>query len=226
MNIYRSHNCNELRKKDVCKKVLLSWWINKKRDHGNLLFIDLRDNYGITQCIIDRENQNFSGKSHLINIFIKKFKGIIFNADTFDNNLMSNLDIHQNIVLENFNNKINEKLIYTLINTIEQNNKYLIITSYRPVSEFNFSLNDLKSRAKNFLIQEIQKPDDELIFALLIKNLSDRQIIIEKKLLNYIVKRIHRSYSKIFDFIYKIDEMSLKKKKPINVNLVKEILGE
>ena len=170
--------------------------------------------------------ENFSGKSHLVNIFIKKFKGVIFNADTFDNDNLSSLDIHQNIVLENLNNKINEKLIYTLINTVEQNDKYLIITSYRSISEFNFNLNDLKSRAKNFLIQDIQKPDDELIFALLIKNLSDRQIIIEKKLLNYIVKRIHRSYSKIFDFIYKIDEMSLKKKKPININLVKEILGE
>ena len=59
MNKYRSHNCNELRKKDIGKKVLLSGWINKKRDHGNLLFIDLRDNYGITQCIIDKENSNF-----------------------------------------------------------------------------------------------------------------------------------------------------------------------
>ena len=170
--------------------------------------------------------ENFSGKSHLINIFIKKFKGVIFNADTFDNNDLLSLDIHQNIVLENLNNKINEKLIYSLINTIEQNNKYLIITSHRPISEISFNLNDLKSRSKNFLIQNIQKPDDELIFALLIKNISDRQIIIEKKLVNYIVKRIHRSYSKIFDFIYKIDEMSLKKKKSININLVKEILGE
>ena len=170
--------------------------------------------------------ENFSGKSHLINIFIKKFKGVIFNADTFDNDDLSSLDIHQNIVLENLNNEINEKLIYTLINIVEQNDKYLIITSYRSISEINFNLDDLKSRAKNFLIQDIQKPDDELIFALLIKNLSDRQITLEKKLVNYIVKRIHRSYSKIFDFIYKIDEMSLKKKKSININLVKEILGE
>ena len=60
MNKYRSHNCDELRKKDIGKKVFLSGWINKKRDHGNLLFIDLRDNYGITQCIIDKENSNFS----------------------------------------------------------------------------------------------------------------------------------------------------------------------
>ncbi len=59
MNKYRTHNCNELRKSDVDKNVSLSGWINKKRDHGNLLFIDLRDNYGITQCIIDKENKNF-----------------------------------------------------------------------------------------------------------------------------------------------------------------------
>ena len=60
MNKYRSHNCNELRKEDVNKNISLSGWINKKRDHGNLLFIDLRDNYGITQCIIDRDNKFFS----------------------------------------------------------------------------------------------------------------------------------------------------------------------
>ncbi len=60
MNKYRTHKCNELRKSDVEKSVSLSGWINKKRDHGNLLFIDLRDSYGITQCIIDKENKNFS----------------------------------------------------------------------------------------------------------------------------------------------------------------------
>ena len=59
MNKYRSHNCNELRKEDLDKNISISGWINKKRDHGNLLFIDLRDNYGITQCIIDKENKNF-----------------------------------------------------------------------------------------------------------------------------------------------------------------------
>jgi len=59
-NKYRTHNCNELRKEHVGIVVVLSGWINKKRDHGNLLFIDLRDNYGITQCIIDKDNPNFN----------------------------------------------------------------------------------------------------------------------------------------------------------------------
>ena len=64
------------------------------------------------------------------------------------------------------------------------------------------------------------------MFALILKNLSDRQISLEKKLINYIIKRIDRSYSKIFEFIYKIDEMSLKKKKSINIKIIKEVLGE
>ena len=59
MNKYRTHTCSELTKDNSGKDVVLSGWINKKRDHGNLLFIDLRDNYGMTQCIIDKSNENF-----------------------------------------------------------------------------------------------------------------------------------------------------------------------
>ena len=85
---------------------------------------------------------------------------------------------------------------------------------------------DLKSRTKNFLLQNIDKPDDELIYALILKNLSDRQISLDKKLIDYIIKRIDRSYGKIFDFIYKIDQMSLKKKKSINFELIRNTLEE
>jgi len=59
VNKYRTHNCNELNKDNSEQVVALSGWINKKRDHGNLLFIDLRDNYGMTQCIIDKSNESF-----------------------------------------------------------------------------------------------------------------------------------------------------------------------
>ena len=76
------------------------------------------------------------------------------------------------------------------------------------------------------LLQNIDKPDDELLFALILKNLSDRQISIDKKLIDYIIKRIDRSYGKIVDFIYKIDEVSLKKKRSINLSTIKEVLGE
>ena len=59
MNKYRSHKCDELRKEDVGRDISLAGWINKKRDHGNILFLDLRDNYGLTQCIVDKNNPNF-----------------------------------------------------------------------------------------------------------------------------------------------------------------------
>ncbi len=59
MNKYRTHNCGELNKKNKNQDIILSGWINKKRDHGNLLFIDLRDNYGVTQCVVDKSNKFF-----------------------------------------------------------------------------------------------------------------------------------------------------------------------
>ena len=170
--------------------------------------------------------EKFSGKSHLVNIFIKKFKGIRFDAHQLDDSKLKEIKIHQNIVLENLDNTIDEKLFYTLFNMIDLDNKYLIVTSYKSIVDIEFKLNDLNSRAKNFLLQSIEKPDDDLVFALLVKNLSDRQISIEKKLINYVIKRIDRSYSKIFEFIYKIDEMSLKKKKSIDLKIIREVLGE
>ena len=79
MNKYRSHNCNELREKDVGKKVFLSGWINKKRDHGNILFIDLRDNYGVTQCIIDKGNKNFDSLERMQLETVIKIDGKVLN---------------------------------------------------------------------------------------------------------------------------------------------------
>ena len=170
--------------------------------------------------------ERFSGKTHLINIFLKKFKGIKIDSEQIDDKFLNKIKIYENIIIENLNNKVNESLFYTLLNIIDQDNKYLIITSLNPIVEINFSLNDLNSRSKNFLLANIEKPDDDLIFAIILKNLSDRQILIEKKLLEFIIKRIDRSYSKIFDFIYKIDEVSLKRKKPIDFKIIKEVLGE
>ena len=106
------------------------------------------------------------------------------------------------------------------------NNKFLIITSNQPIAEINFKLDDLRSRAKHCLLAKIENPDDELMFALILKNLSDRQITIDKKLIDFIIKRVERSYSKIFEFIYKIDKISLKKKKSIDFKIINEALKE
>ena len=170
--------------------------------------------------------EKYSGKTHLANIFLKKFKGIKINSTSFKNEDFKNLKIYENIVLEDFDKNINENLIYSFFNFIDQDNKYLIINSSIPISEIDFQLEDLRSRTKNCLVAKINKPDDELIFALILKNFSDRQILIDKKLIDYITKRINRSYGKIYEFIYKINEVSLIKKKSIDFKIIKEVLEE
>ena len=170
--------------------------------------------------------EKFSGKTHLVNIFLKKFKGIKINASEMNNQVLKDIKIYENIIIENLDDNVDENLFFTLLNIIDQDNKFLIVTSLKSIVEISFRLNDLNSRSKNFLLSYIERPDDELMFALILKNLSDRQISIDKKLIDYIIKRIDRSYSKIFDFIYKIDEISLKRKKSIDFKIIKEVLGE
>ena len=168
----------------------------------------------------------YSGKTHLVNIFIKKFKGIKFNSRLLKDEDLSKIKIYENIILEDLDENVDEKLIYSLLNIIDIDNKYIIVTSNKPIVEINFTLNDLKSRTNNFLLQTIEQPDDDLMFALILKNLSDRQISIDKKLIDFIIKRIDRSYGKISNFIYKLDQLSLKKKKSIDFKLIKEVLGD
>ena len=170
--------------------------------------------------------ENFSGKTHLINIFLQKFKGIKINANEITNQFLKDIKVCENIVVENLNNEIDENLFFTLLNIVDQDNKYLIATSNKPIVNLSFKLDDLNSRSKNFLLSTIEKPEDDLMFALILKNLSDRQISIDKKLIDFIIKRIDRSYGKIFDFIYKIDDVSLKRKKPIDFGIIKEVLGD
>ena len=168
--------------------------------------------------------EKYSGKTHLSNIFLKKFKGIKIDANSFENKNLKEIKIYENVILDNLGQNVDERLIYSLFNIIDQDNKYLIINSLIPVSKISFKLEDLRSRTKNCLVAKIDKPEDDLMFALILKNFSDRQIIIDKKLIDYIIKRVDRSYSKIFEFIYKIDEISLKRKKSIDFKIIKEVL--
>ena len=170
--------------------------------------------------------EKFSGKTHLINIFLKKFNGIKIESNLFNNEDLKTIKPFQCIVLEDLTLEIDENLIYTLFNIIDQDNKFLIVTSNKPIVEIDFKLQDLRSRTKNCLLAKIENPDDELMFALILKNLSDRQIALDKKLIDFIIKRVERSYGKIFEFIYKIDSISLKKKKSIDLKILKEVLGE
>ena len=174
--------------------------------------------------ILNIYGEKFCGKSHLANIFCKKNNSKKIEEKQLNDDILKELKLFEIIVLDNFKNITEERILYALFNLIDNDNKYLLINSLAPINEIEFKLNDLKSRSKNCLFAKIDSPDDDLMFAIILKNLSDRQITIDKKLIDFIIKRIDRSYGKISDFIYKIDELSLKKKKPIDFKTIKEIL--
>ena len=174
--------------------------------------------------ILNIFGEKFSGKTHLANIFKSKTKALIIDANDINNEIFKKIKLFDNIIIDNFEKNYDEKLIYSIFNLIDQDNKYMLINSLVPINEIQFELPDLISRSKNCLSAKIESPDDDLIFAIILKNFSDRQIKVEKKIIEFIINRIDRSYSKIYEFIYKIDELSLKKKKPINLKTIKEIL--
>ncbi len=174
--------------------------------------------------ILNISGEKYSGKTHLSNIFLNKNGGIKVEEKEINNEIFKKFKLYENIIIDNYDNKVDEKLIYSIFNLADQDNKYLIINSINPINKIDFKLNDLKSRSKNCLFAQIENPDDELMFAIILKSFSDRQIQIDKKLIDFITKRIDRSYGKIADFIYKVDELSLKKRKAIDLKTIKEIL--
>ena len=146
-------------------------------------------------------------------------------SNNIDDNVLKKIKLSNSIIIEDLDESFDEKLLYSLFNLVEQDNKYLLISSKKPIDTMKFTLPDLLSRLKNCIIANIEQPDDELIYAIILKSFSDRQIKLDNKIIDYIIKRIARSYSKMHEFIYKIDELSLKKKKSINFKIIKEIIN-
>ena len=174
--------------------------------------------------ILNISGDTFSGKTHLAKIFQYKSNALYLGYSDINEDALKKIKLNETIIIDDFEKIKNENLLYSLFNLIYQDNKYLLILSNRTISRINYNLDDLNSRAKNCIFAQIENPDDDLIFAIIVKSFSDRQIKLEKKLLEFIIKRIERSYGKIYEFIYKVDELSLKKKKPINLKTIREIL--
>ena len=186
-------------------KLIESWpnWSNK--------WINI---YGPTGC----------GKTHLINILKNKLKLTEIDAKNFDSKVNIQLENYQCLVIENFENNINENLLYSSINHIKQLDKYIIITSKKSIRDLNAKLSDLKSRFDSFLNLSINLPTDDMIRVIISKNFSDKQIDLNNRNLEFILKNIERSYEKISKFIKDIDDISLSTGKSININLIKKVL--
>ena len=165
-----------------------------------------------------------SGKSHLASILKNKTSCLKIGSNELNEKVFLKFKTKEALIIENLNEKISEKLLFSLWNIALQDNKYLLITSIKPISSYKFKLTDLISRVKSSLAIGIDLPGDDLISVILAKNFSDKQIKVEKKHIDYIIKRIDRSYEKISQFILTLDKYSLKKGSPFSLKLIKEVL--
>ena len=168
--------------------------------------------------------QEGSGKSHLSSILKNKTTAIEVESNKLNDDIFFKFKTKEALIIENLNEKISEKLLFSLWNVALQDNKYLLITSKKAITEYDFKLPDLKSRVNSAIMIGIKLPSDELISVILAKNFSDKQIKVEKKHIDYIIKRIDRSYEKISQFILTLDKYSLKKGSPFGLKLIKEVL--
>ena len=168
-----------------------------------------------------------SGKTHLSKILEKKIKKLkILNADEINDDTIIKLEKLELLIIDNYSNNIEQNLLYSLLNQSKQLEKYIMINSNTPIKNYTFDNEDLKSRIDSFLYIGIDLPTDDLLQVIIAKSFSDKQVYLDKKISQYIIKNVDRSYDKMFKFLKEIDEFSLSSGKAININLIKKLLNE
>ena len=165
---------------------------------------------------LDQKDRPIVGKK------INKIK--IVEAKKINDNTISNLSNLECLIIENFNKNINENLLYSILNHSKQLENFVLINSVKPLNQIEFELKDLKSRISSFIFIGIDLPTDELLQVIISKSFSDKQINLNPKISDYIIKNVERSYDKIFKFLKDIDDLSLSSGKSININLIKKVL--
>ena len=167
-----------------------------------------------------------SGKTHLAKILEKIIKTKLIESKNINNNFIKEIKKFDCLIIDNFKNDIEEKLFYSILNQSKQLDKYVLINSIMPLKNTKFNLEDLKSRVNSFIYIGIDLPTDDLLKVIISKTLSDKQISINPKILDYIIKNVERSYEKMFKFLKDLDELSLSTGKSININLIKKVLNQ
>ena len=168
-----------------------------------------------------------SGKTHLSKILEKKIKNVSFiDAKDVNDITLANLENTDCLIIDNFENNVEQKLFYSLLNQSKQLDNYILINSRHSLKQLNFNLEDLKSRLNSFVYIGIDLPTDDLLKVIISKSFSDKQIIFDPKLSDFIVKNIERSYDNVFKFLKNVDELSLSSGKAININLIKKVLNK
>jgi len=198
---------------------------NLIRDTSNSNVLNFLDKFPNWETkLINIVGEKKSGKSFILQLFRKKNQfNYISNKEDFEKKY-DELFLLDKLILDGF--QISEDKFFSLINHFILHKKYLIISSREPLTMLEIKLLDLKSRLKEFLLIEIQNPSDDLIYSLILKYFSDNQIVIKKDLVEYIVKKVDRSYSSIEKFLFKLNNQSIIKKKKIDYKLINEVLNE
>ena len=168
-----------------------------------------------------------SGKTHLSKILEKKIKRVMIIDETkINNKVIQNLNSFDCLIIDGFSNKIEENLLYSILNQTKQLNNFMLINSKSPLKKFEFKLPDLRSRINSFNFIGIDLPTDDLLKVIISKSFSDKQINLNPKITEYIIKNVERSYEKMFKFLSDLDKMSLSSGKSININLIKKVLNK
>ena len=167
-----------------------------------------------------------SGKTHLSTILEKKIKKIkLVEAGDINNTIVEELNYLDCLIIDNYSNNIDEKLFYSILNQSKQLENYILINSIPSIKELAFELKDLQSRINSFIYIGIELPTDDLLQVIISKSFSDKQININPKISEYIIRNVERSYEKMFKLLKDIDELSLSTGKSININLIKKVLN-
>ena len=168
-----------------------------------------------------------SGKTHLTSILEKKIGNTnVIDAININDKLVGKLENYKCLIIENYKNNIDEKLLYSILNQSKQLENYVLINSIDPINKNKFKLSDLMSRINSFILIGIELPTDDLLKVIISKSLSDKQINLSPRISDFIIKNVDRSYTKIFKFLKDVDELSLSSGKSININLIKKVLKD
>ena len=168
-----------------------------------------------------------SCKTHLAKLLEKKIDNIkLIEAKNANDEIIQDLNNFNCLIIDNFENNIDEKLLYSILNQSKQLENYILINSISPIKNINFKLNDLISRLDSFVFIGIDLPTDDLLKVIISKTFSDKQININPKISDFIIKNVERSYEKMFKFLKDVDDLSLSTGKSININLIKKVLDQ
>jgi chromosomal replication initiation ATPase DnaA len=166
-----------------------------------------------------------SGKSYLTKIFSDKTDSKVFEGRNINKDNL-NLILNQKVLIiediEVFNDEV---LFQTILNDFISKNKFIYLTSNKLAGSISFKLKDLISRLNSLVAVVITNPSDDLFSQILTKMLSDKQINITHKEVNFILKNIERSYDAASKFVKNLDELSLLYKKKINTKIINQALA-